>query len=295
MAFLDRERILDIVLTDKGRELMSKNQLKFIHFAFSDEGIDYSGSLASLVGSGSFDDFVHRDLSFEADQRANGKESLRNVDLKTFLYTIPAGNSVLPELVISDVRQEIPITRQYLIDHVTLHTRKRNMLKKPLAAIMRASVPKENLEMRVNTFVQDQKQRMSVSSIVKGKNSIGMSLGGNHIILSGERVLDKTTGAVMNMDKFPQFQDKQFNTLELSTIKKEIEVVTGLDKVRINLSLKTANGGFPSKSGFLIEVFNSGSDGVLTRLIRESVKDAANDNDIQEGFESFLQLGIDEE
>jgi hypothetical protein len=48
MGFLDKkERILDIVLTDRGRELMSKNQLKVAYYAFSDDGVNYSGSLVA--------------------------------------------------------------------------------------------------------------------------------------------------------------------------------------------------------------------------------------------------------
>ena len=71
MGFLDqKERILDIVLTDYGKELLSKNQLNFKYYAFSDEGINYSGSLSSsLAVSSSVDNYVHRNLAFEADQR----------------------------------------------------------------------------------------------------------------------------------------------------------------------------------------------------------------------------------
>jgi len=49
MGFLDKkERILDVVLTQKGRELLSKSQLNFSYYAFSDDGIDYSGSFDSM-------------------------------------------------------------------------------------------------------------------------------------------------------------------------------------------------------------------------------------------------------
>jgi len=49
MGFLDKkERILDIVLTDRGRELLSKNEMHVSYYAFSDDGINYSGSLAAL-------------------------------------------------------------------------------------------------------------------------------------------------------------------------------------------------------------------------------------------------------
>ena len=43
MALLDyKTQILDVTLTDKGRELLSKGLLNYTYYAFSDEGIDYS-------------------------------------------------------------------------------------------------------------------------------------------------------------------------------------------------------------------------------------------------------------
>ena len=41
-----KEDIIDLKLTDKGRELLSEGQLDFTYFAFSDEGVDYSGSFS---------------------------------------------------------------------------------------------------------------------------------------------------------------------------------------------------------------------------------------------------------
>ncbi len=40
-----KERVLEVVLTERGKDLLSKNQLNFSYFCFSDDGIDYSGSL----------------------------------------------------------------------------------------------------------------------------------------------------------------------------------------------------------------------------------------------------------
>ena len=43
MSFLDRSSlIVDAVLTDKGREELSKNQFEIVKFALGDDDIDYS-------------------------------------------------------------------------------------------------------------------------------------------------------------------------------------------------------------------------------------------------------------
>lgn len=155
MAFLDqKERVLDIVLTDKGRELLSKNQLNFIYYAFSDEGINYSGSLsASNLVSSSVDNYIHRDLSFEADQR-------KNQDLKSFLYTIPQGKQVLPEFRLSvDVSASISLERKYRIDTIILENKVRipPPTEPPVDVIVRATVPKRNFVARSLEYVNLQR------------------------------------------------------------------------------------------------------------------------------------------
>jgi len=153
MAFLDqKERVLDIVLTDKGRELLSKNQLNFVYFAFSDEGIDYSGSLsASSAVSSSMDNYIHRDLSFEADQR-------KERDLQSFLYTIPQGQRTLPEFRISvDVSSSIELARRYRIDTIILNNKPRTVIEPPVDVVVRASVAKRNFDFRVLEYVNLQR------------------------------------------------------------------------------------------------------------------------------------------
>lgn len=54
MGFLDpKERILDIILTEKGRELLSKGELVIKYYAFFDDEVDYRVTSGySLTGSG---------------------------------------------------------------------------------------------------------------------------------------------------------------------------------------------------------------------------------------------------
>jgi hypothetical protein len=110
MGILDsKTTILDLSLTDLGRELLSKDQLNFTYYAFSDVGIDYSGSFLKLdkmhfsgIMTGStYDDFIHTEFfNIEADQK-KGYNKDEPLDMETFLYTVPMSNKVLPEIRLS--------------------------------------------------------------------------------------------------------------------------------------------------------------------------------------------------
>jgi hypothetical protein len=116
MGFLNqKEQILEITLTDRGRDLLSQNQLNFIYFAFSDEELNYSGSLAATNSnlSASIDNIVFRNFSFEGTQR-------KNQDLKSFLYTIPPGTKKIPELT-KTTPSTTPITLKRVYSINSLH------------------------------------------------------------------------------------------------------------------------------------------------------------------------------
>lgn len=136
MAFLDpKERVLDIVLTDYGRQLLAENSLNFVYYAFSDEGIDYSGSIATENFTGSIDGLVFRNLSFEESQR-------KNSDLKYFLYTIPAKTSKIPEMVITPTTSSaITLKRNYYTQQFSLTNANLTFHSKPLDVIFRATIP----------------------------------------------------------------------------------------------------------------------------------------------------------
>lgn len=126
-------------MTDKGRELLSQNQLNFVYYAFSDEGINYSGSLTALNNwSGSIDSFVFRNVSFETTQR-------KNLDFSSYLYTIPPKYKKIPEFISTPVTgSTITLARKYRTSAVSLTATPISTLGKPIAAIMRATVPTTN-------------------------------------------------------------------------------------------------------------------------------------------------------
>lgn len=141
MAFLDpKERIMDIVLTDYGRELLAQNSLNFVYYAFSDEGIDYSGSIATKNFTGSIDDLIFRNFSFEENQR-------KNSDLKYFLYTIPPKTQKIPEMVITpSTSSAITLKRNYYTQQFSLTNTNLTFFSKPVDVIFRATVPSSERE-----------------------------------------------------------------------------------------------------------------------------------------------------
>ena len=165
MGFLDqKERILDVVLTAEGRSLLSKNQLNFKYYAFSDEGMDYSGSLSSSVlASSSFENYVHRDLSFEADQR-------KDRDLNSFLYTISQGEKILPEFKINvDATSSIILKRQFFIDSIILQNKDLSSIDTPVDVVIRASAPQKTNKDRTEDFVSEQKLRFILNVLEQEK------------------------------------------------------------------------------------------------------------------------------
>lgn len=111
MAFLDKKtRIIDMTLTDRGRELLATGQLSIQSYAFSDELVDYSGSLAqALRTNASLDDVVYRNyIPVQADQM---NQSGLHRDLTSFLYTAPDQRDVLPVMQITET--SLTLSRLY--------------------------------------------------------------------------------------------------------------------------------------------------------------------------------------
>lgn len=150
MALLDpKERILDIVFTDRGRQLLAQNQVNFVYYAFSDEGVDYSGSLSTVAFTGSIDNYILRNMSFEETQR-------KNLDFSSYLYTIPPKSKKVPEFIIaastmpagSSLTGSVTLKRSFgkTTDFVQDYSKVKNtfITQQPIAVIVRATLPSVN-------------------------------------------------------------------------------------------------------------------------------------------------------
>jgi hypothetical protein len=304
MAFLNqKERILDVVLTDKGRELLSKNLLEFSFYAFSDEGMNYSGSLsASLAQSSSFDDYVHRGLSFEANQRTSDNR-YNDTTLKSFLFTVPSRSKVVPEFKTSiDTSIEgsalvgraanVILKRSYFLNRISFRSRLSRRLRYPLAYILRASLEKKSLEERQSDYGLDQQVQQTVRKRYRRENIVGLPLAKDYIALKGNSALNVSTGLVTTIDQALQLHNDRAVEKEgkIVRVPRDMEIVTGLDSATITLQLKGSEGPAEITDGFLIEIFESGSDGRLVKLQEQDVEDPVGDEILQDGFESFLRV-----
>lgn len=145
-------------------------------------------------------------------------------------------------------------------------------------------------------------------------NFFGLPLGSTYTLISNTHVLDKLNGSVLKVEKVlepilkpvsasvavtasaippPSPAQVLAQPPQVVEIKKEVEVVLGVDSKKIDLSIVSSEGNLPS-NGFLVEVYLSGSDGKLTRVYKEDVVDVLSDETVQEGFGHYLILRVDQ-
>ena len=117
-------------------------------------------------------------------------------------------------------------------------------------------------------------------------------------LIGSDKVLDKKTGNILKINdpkvkkEIENFMSK--NTPVATSVNTNWQVVYSLTSQKIDLTLKTSDGPIEPKVGFLIEVYNSGSDGKLKRLYKEDLEDPLDDNNvISDGFSNYFNLEID--
>jgi len=215
MAFLDpKERVLDVVLTAKGRELLSQNLLGFEFFAFSDDGVDYGGALtASLDASGSVDEYIRRTFMFEAPQFRDDKG---DQDFQSFLYTIPAGRQTLPEFTTNfDETPDITAKRNYFIDQLVLTSKKRNRVTDPVAVVMHSTIPQQTSKTLEKSYAVDQQVAVTSQRLIEGLNVVGQVIGPQNIMLNSQTVLDTKSGLTQPLNVFLTTPQPEFTVISV--------------------------------------------------------------------------------
>jgi len=293
VGFLNsKERIFDVVLTDAGRKALSQNLLNFEFFAFSDEGVDYAAALtASLLPSGSVDDYVRRTLMFEAPQFKDYNE---HRDMKTFLYSVPSRRRTLPRFITNfDDNPEITLKRTYFVDKLVLSTtQQQQSVKQPIAVVLKSTVEKRTFNAQMTDYVLQQQVAVTQKRLSQGLNVTGLPIAKDHIMMGPSKVLNIKTGFVKPLSAWAQ-DNQSVPSLNTLSISDEIDVVTGLSRVVIDLSLKSSEGPVVASSGYLVEVYESGSDGKITKLYEEDVVDVLEDTVLRKGFEADLFMDVD--
>jgi len=112
-GFLDNKtRVVDMVLTDYGRELYSQGKLNLEYYAFSDDEVDYdppmrqddqyfSGSISATELSSSKVQQIEATLVREAVTGlpdASNSSADDKTNIQDLLFTMPQGQKILPEL-----------------------------------------------------------------------------------------------------------------------------------------------------------------------------------------------------
>jgi len=115
------------------------------------------------------------------------------------------------------------------------------------------------------------------------------------IYQKGKYLFDSNKGSFFSLESVEPNSIDVEKILEtvIVNVEEDVEILEGTDKVTIDLTLKTKDGPVPSLNGFLIEVFYSGSDGVLQRAYRDDTVDTINDDIIEEGFEKYIKVDVD--
>ena len=108
MGILDKNtRVIDMILTDCGKELYSKGELEFSYYAFSDGGVDYdpyitnSGSLTPDQLTEEKENQISATIVREAvfgHQGGKNFESKDETNIRNLLFTVPQGQTIVPEM-----------------------------------------------------------------------------------------------------------------------------------------------------------------------------------------------------
>ena len=166
MAFIDKkERIIDITLTEKGRELLAKNQFQVQFYAFSDEGLDYSGSLFATnpnngITTEGLDDYIIRSfIPIEAESFGATKISGIEVrDLKSFLITSADSNTVPEFKLDNEGDADIILHRTYKEKEIYQFSRENMVENDNVEFVIKADSNKTvNLDNRSEEYAQQQR------------------------------------------------------------------------------------------------------------------------------------------
>lgn len=124
-----------------------------------------------------------------------------------------------------------------------------------------------------------------------------LPLTSKYTLIGGNKILNKSNGSIIAatdaiIKEIVSSLGKENITIQ--ALNTQADVVTAIDSQIIDFYLKTSDGKLVPKDGFLVEVYESGSDGKLTRLYREDVQDPVdNNNIIQDGFSNYFTIEED--
>jgi hypothetical protein len=100
VGFLDRQsRVIDVVLTGRGRELLARGELDFAYYAFFDDGIDYDPWSPEPLTDEERDDLIHSSPMLEAPIVQDRRSNILPLEPTSFLFKAAPDYLVLPRLL----------------------------------------------------------------------------------------------------------------------------------------------------------------------------------------------------
>lgn len=122
---------------------------------------------------------------------------------------------------------------------------------------------------------------------------IGLPVGETYTVISDDKVLNKSDGSVSKIEDIIPLTQVSSSVFATAAVAKQVEIVVGVEGKKIDFTLATSEGVIEAPSGYLVEVYLSGTNGQLTRVYKEDVVDVINDNTLSEGFSNYLVLNMD--
>lgn len=100
MGFLDRQsRVIDIVLTGRGRELFAVGELNFAYYSLFDDGIDYDPWSTGSLTDEERDDLIHSSPMFEAPAVPDRRTSIIPLEPTSFVFKAAPDYGAVPRLL----------------------------------------------------------------------------------------------------------------------------------------------------------------------------------------------------
>lgn len=100
MGFLDRKnRVVDIVLTGRGRELFSVGELDFAYYAFFDDGLDYDPWSTGSLSDEERDELIHSSPMLEAPAVQDRRNSIIPLEPTSFVFKAAPDYGALPRMI----------------------------------------------------------------------------------------------------------------------------------------------------------------------------------------------------
>jgi hypothetical protein len=100
VGFLDRKsRVIDVVLTGRGRELFALGELDFTYYAFFDDGIDYDPWSTGSLTDEARDELIHSTPMFEAPLVPDRRTTVIPLEPTSFVFQAEPDYGTVPRLL----------------------------------------------------------------------------------------------------------------------------------------------------------------------------------------------------